>query len=109
MDGLFPFEFSQGIRREFGVVSALWGRLKGSCRNSTRIFIPAYLSALWGIFRVFSRTTETHSRFCIGVCVMDSGAGLSGKPETHRAFLRRNLRYGAVPGAQQKNRYATPA
>ena len=41
MGGLFLFEFSQGVRWEFGVVFALRSRFKGSGRNLKRIFVFA--------------------------------------------------------------------
>ena len=117
MDGLCPFEFCLGIRRELGVVSALWGRLKGSGRNWTCIFVLAQLSALlgiseclaelqkrivvsalvsalWAVVQVLAEKQKRIVRFCAGICVMGHFQGCSRKTDTQ--LLHRYLCCGAV-------------
>ena len=96
--GLVLFEFSQGVRWEVGVASALWGRLRRSSRKSEtcrrlcigmmsslrccvtisgglarkqkRLVVSVQGSVLWGRFRGLAEKTKAHGRFCMCVCGM---------------------------------------
>jgi len=115
LDGLFLFEFSQGVRWEFGVVSVLWGRLKGLVEiRHTHSFLGSYLrcgglaelqkrivvsasgSALWAGPEVLAKKQQRIMQFCTGICVMGQFQGFIRKTDTH--LPHRYLCCGVVAG-----------